>query len=154
MALNVFLARTEIPDNMQLICENDAYFNGYTKIGDSKFERNVLNIIDKAKRVSDFKFTGRTEKLGNLNKSCLSTGTKTLVNIYNNTDDCFNVVECGDNALEFLCDLRNGNVLWEFPFINFERDDETCDILCRGRHFTNIVDFMDYDWEDNYVNNK
>ena len=29
-----------------------------------------------------------------------------------------------------------------------DRDDESCDIQCRGRHFDNICDFLEYDWED------
>ena len=45
-----------------------------------------------------------------------------------------------------LCDISEGNILWETPFINFIRDNETCDIQCRGRHFPNIIDFMDYEW--------
>jgi hypothetical protein len=146
MALSVYLTREEVPNNIKIIDSNDAYFNGYTVIGNSDFENNVLSTIDKAKRTSELTFIGRTEKLGNLNKSCLSTGTKTLLNIYNNPDVCFNVDECGDNALEFLCDLNRGNILWEFPYINFERDKEDCCIICRGIHFSNMIDFMDYDW--------
>ena len=154
MALNIYLHRSEVPEGMNIICGNDVYFDGYTIIGDSEFEKEVLSAIDKAKRVSDTTFIGRTRKLGALDKSCLSTGTKTLLNIYNNPDKCFDVVGCGDNALEFLCDLRDGNILWEFPFMNFERDDETCDIIYRGTHFSNIVDFMDFGLENAYVNDQ
>lgn len=146
MSLNVYLTRDEVPKNLAFIEVNDIYFNGYTKIGNSNFEANVLSAIDSASRVSDFIFKGRSEHLGGLDKSLLSTGTKTLLNIFNNPNACFSVVECGDNALEFLCDISEGNILWETPFINFIRDNETCDIQCRGRHFTNIIDFMDYEW--------
>lgn len=148
MSLNVYLTREEIPNNMVVIDSNDIYFNGYTNIGTSEFEKSVLKKIDNASRISDYKFLGRTEELGNFNKSCLSTGTKTLLNIYNNSDYCFNVLECGDNALEFLCDLKEGNILWEFPYFNIERESEYCDIQCRGKHFDNIVDFIEFGLEE------
>lgn len=149
MALNVYLKKEEIPAQLQVINKNDVYFDGYTNLNGSEFEQNVLREIDQAHRVSELTFIGRTTALGALNKSNLSTGSKTLLNIYNNSDICFNVVECGDNALEFLCDLHAGHVLWEMPFINVERDEETCDIMCRGKHFDNICDFLDYDWSEN-----
>lgn len=153
MPLVVYLSREEVPSNIHVIDKNDIFFNGYTNLGESKFEKEVLQQIDKATRSSNVTFIGRTKELGNLNKEHLSTGTKTLLNIYNYPNMCFNVIECGDNALEFLCDINDGMILWEQPFINVERDDETCNIECRGRKFTNICDFLDYDWGDDYDEN-
>lgn len=59
-------------------------------------------------------------------------------------------MECGNNALEFLCDIHVGNILWEEPVFFIERENEGCDILCRNLHFNNICDFVDYGWEDNF----
>ena len=42
MSLNVYLTREEIPNNMVVIDSNDIYFNGYTNIGTSEFEKSVL----------------------------------------------------------------------------------------------------------------
>ncbi|MDE7307768.1 MAG: DUF4869 domain-containing protein [Lachnospiraceae bacterium] len=58
--------------------------------------------IDKAEYTTSLTFLERTNILGNLNKSMLSTETKTLLNIINHPDICFNVAECGNNALQFL----------------------------------------------------
>ena len=46
MSLNVYLTRDEVPKNLAFIEVNDIYFNGYTKIGNSNFEANVLSAID------------------------------------------------------------------------------------------------------------
>jgi hypothetical protein len=148
MALNVYLTKEEIPDGMTFINKNDIYFDGFTNLDNSDFVTNVLREVDEAEVTSELTFLGRTKKLGNLFKDHLSTGSKTLINIHAYPEICFNVVECGDNALEFLCDLHEGNIYWHLPFINFERDDESCDIQCRGRHFDNMIDFLEFDWED------
>lgn len=147
MSLAVYLSRKEIPAGMPVVDRNDVYFNGYTTLGTSDFEQSVLLGVDQAVRISDYTFRGRTAALGALNKSCLSTGTKTLLNIYQNSDICFSLVECGDNALDYLGDLHDGNVLWEHPFFYLGRDDESCDIICRDRHFENLCDFMEWAME-------
>lgn len=82
MSLTVYLSRDEVPDNMVVINNNDAYFDGMTVLKDVDFVHKVLKEIEKAERHSAVTFIGRTASLGALNKSCLSTGTKTLLNIY------------------------------------------------------------------------
>jgi hypothetical protein len=144
MSLNVYLNKNELPVGIKYIKNNDLFFNGATIIDKSDFTALVLKTVDKAERVSDSTFIGRTSNFGSLFKNNLSTGTKTLLNIHSHPDICFDVLECGDNALEFLCDLHRGNIVWSVPFINFLRDDESCDIQFRGRHFDNIIDFMDF----------
>lgn len=94
MSLNVYLTREEV-NNLTIIRKNDEYFNGMTELKDCDFVSKVLKNIDKAKRVSDLTFVGRTEYLGALNKSCLSTGTKTLLNIYSHPNKCFDDVSVG-----------------------------------------------------------
>ncbi len=43
--------------------------------------------------------------------NCLSTGSKILLNIYRYPELCFNVMECGDNALELLAGIKKDNIL-------------------------------------------
>lgn len=149
MSLVVYLSKGEVPKGMHYIEENDAYFNGFTTLSGTDFEKKVLKEIDKAEIVNEYSVIFiQHREFGAFNIENLCTGTKTLLNVYRHPDRCFNVLECGDNALEFLCDIKEGHIVWEYPFINLLRDDETCDIECRGKHFTNIVEFLDYDWED------
>ena len=148
MALQVYLSREEIPKGIRVIDYNDVYFNGYTNLGTSEFEEKVLKKIDQAKRTSDMTFLGRTERLGSLAKNCLSTGSKTLLNIYHYPELCFNVMECGDNALELLAGIKKGNILWEHPFVNLSRRVVPCSIECRGKYFSELGAFLHYDWEE------
>lgn len=82
MSLNVYLTKEEVPENLVIIRKNDDYFNGLTILHDTEFVHKVLWDIDMAKRCTDITFIERTISLGALNKSCLSTGTKTILNIY------------------------------------------------------------------------
>ena len=148
MSLNVYLTREEVPSGMTIIDSSDIHFNAFGRLTNSEFEKNVLKEVDLAEYNSESTFIGRTKKLGGLFIDKLSTGTKTLLNIVSFPRMCFNVIECGRNSLEFLCDLHEGNVLWERPVLLPMRDDESCDIMCRGIHFTNIYDFLDYEWEE------
>ncbi len=43
--------------------------------------------------------------------NCLSTGSKILLNLYRYPELCFNVMECGDNALELLAGIKKDNIL-------------------------------------------
>lgn len=129
-------------DNKELIRINDSFFNSETSIIDSLLVRDILTLIDKAEYNSDLTFIGRTKKLGALNKNMLSTGTKTLLNILSFPDICFDVCECGDNALSFLPKIREGNILWELPIAIYQ-GEPACDIECNGQHFTNFYKFLE-----------
>ena len=98
-------------------------------------------MVDMAKYNSDLTFIGRTKELGALNKSMLSTGTKTLLNIIAYPNRCFNVVECGSNAPQFIPRITEGYILWELP-VTVCRDRPKCDIDYRGRHYTDFLEFL------------
>jgi len=143
MSLNIFTVESEIPKNMELITYNDAYFNLYTSIPKSDLSLYILREVEKAKYSSDITFIGRTEEFGSLYKECLSTGTKTLFNIMQHQDKCFDVLECGTNALVMLLYIQ-GNILWREPFIVYKTlYKEHCDINFKGVHYDRIEDFVD-----------
>lgn len=82
--LNFYDGFAEIPKDVKVVKSNDSYFNAHTKIQDSDFCRTVLKEIDKAERVSDKSFKGRSDRFADLDRQFLSTGTKTLLNIVQN----------------------------------------------------------------------
>jgi hypothetical protein len=72
----------------------------------------------------------------------LSTGTKTLLNILGHPDICFNVCECGNNALCLLPLIQNGNIYWEMPAVVYD-ENMVCSIKYRGRVYTDFDSFIE-----------
>ncbi len=141
MSLNIYTRLEDIPGSIKLIRNNDSYFK-QTILQDTPLVREVLKEIDKAEYSSPLYFIGRDKNLGALNKSCLSTGCKTLLNIIQNPDTCFDVMECGPNALALLPKIRNGNILWQIPTLASDISCD-CDIVSKNKHFSNFSDFLD-----------
>ena len=55
-----------------------------------------------------------------LNIDKLSTGCKTLLNIFYNPDIIFDIRECGENALDLIYALPEGNIYCDYPLISFD----------------------------------
>lgn len=141
MGLKIYISVDEVPSGIRVVSNNDLFFNARTLLSDTDLVSDILSVIDKAKYSSDLTFTGRTKELGALNKSMLSTGTKTLLNIISYPDRCFNVVECGNNALQFIPKITEGHILWELPVVVCRNRIE-CDIDYRGRHYADFHEFL------------
>lgn len=79
MSFVVYLSREEVPEGITYIRESDAYFNGFTTLSGTDFEKRILKEIDKAEIVNEYSviFT-RHREFGAFNIENLSTGTKTL----------------------------------------------------------------------------
>lgn len=143
MALKVYTNREDVKKaGLDLIDINDSYFDIETSLVDSSLTNKILETIDKAKYNSPLTFIGRTKELGALNKSNLSTGSKTLLNIVSSPSKCFNVCECGDNALSLLPLIKDGNIFWEFPIVAYDGSPE-CDIICNSVSYNNFYDFLE-----------
>ena len=103
----------------ELITLNDIYFNKNTveKLDDRASE--IIAKIDQSKMLSKYtissKFNGTV-----LNIDKLSTGCKTTLNIIYSPDKIFDICECGDNALDIIYSLPQGNVYCRYPFISFD----------------------------------
>ena len=103
----------------ELITLNDIYFNKNTveKLDDRASE--IIAKIDQSKMLSKYtissKFNGTV-----LNIDKLSTGCKTTLNIIYSPDKIFDICECGDNALDIIYSLPQGNVYCSYPFISFD----------------------------------
>lgn len=144
MSLNVYTREEDIPNGMILISDNDSYFSGETLLSGSDFCKIVLKNVDKAEYVSEFCFIGRTKELGNLNKDWLSTGTKTLLNIESSPDLCFNVIECGYNAISLLPLLKRGNILMPKQLYLYDGKYKDCDIICNNVQYSVFFNFLSY----------
>lgn len=137
MSLAVYTSKDKIPSNIQLICNNDVFFVGYTDIPDDNLTKQLLQNIDGVKRVSDTLFESKFVEGMSLSKDMLSTGTKTLLNITQHPDKCFSTIECGENALTCLKSITTGHALVEVCCISYV-DDPVCDITVNGRPFTDF----------------
>ncbi len=144
MALYIYTDRAKVPEDMKIIDFNDSYFDVFTTIEDTQLVRTILAAVDKAEYHSNKSFIGRTKDLGALNKNMLSTGTKTLLNIIQHPDICFNTIECGANALQFLPLIKNGNVIWKVPVLPTIPDGSSSFILNHYMQFSNFYDLQTY----------
>ena len=142
MSLCIYTSTKDVPDYLgRVINYNDLYFDGQD-LKDSALVRKVLAAVDKAEYVSPAMVLGRDKDLGALNKSCLSTGCKTLLNIILSPLKCFDVVECGVNVLQLLPIVTSGHVLWKEPVLP-RVIIQDCDITYQGVVYHNFVDFLD-----------
>lgn len=91
-------------------------------IPDTEECRNIIKIIDKAEYVSERSFSGRTKEMGNLDSKCLSTGSKTLINIISHTDMCFDVCECGDPECDIYYDNKKITNVCDFAAYAVKKD--------------------------------
>lgn len=141
MSLTIYSDRHRPPEGVNIITQNDVYFNGAVELTGSKLEAVILHHIDRARYCSNRSFYGISSDTVPVDKNQLSTGTKTLLNVLSSPALCFDLRECGDNALELLPLITSGTVYWNIPFIAYV-GDANCDILYNGRHYTDFYAFL------------
>lgn len=122
-----------------IVFDNNGFFDSGTSILDDDISRDVLNIVERDIFSTSTTFISRDGI--ELDKSCLSTGTKTLLNIIQHPDVCFDVSECGINALQFIPRIKDGIIIWRFPLIPY-RGKKDCDILYKGILYSNFSNFL------------
>lgn len=109
-------SEAELPKEYKYIKFNDAYFNKYYtdyKIDDTA--KNIIKSIDCVEYTGNYRFKSKFEPNADIKLDELSTGCKTALNIYFNTNDIFNVAECGNNAFEEILKLSRGNA--HIPYV-------------------------------------
>lgn len=140
MSLNVYVKMDEIPEGMKVIRCNDAFFKG-VDLQDDYVTNEILKYLDKARYGSACTFIDRNPDIGHLNKECLSTGCKTLLNVYYTPDVCFDFIECTYNVQEIIYLIRQGNVYIEYPTLSYSSKNHSCDIAYRGKRYTDFNEF-------------
>ena len=112
MSLKIITNRQELNEiDVKFVDYNDMFFQSLA-LRDDEMTKTILQNIDNAEYASEDMIIGRDKKIGALNKSCLSTGCKTLLNIIYNPNVCFDVAECGRNALEMLSVIKDGMIFF------------------------------------------
>lgn len=111
----------DIPQNMDYIELNDVFFNQNTaSILDERAEK-IIEDIDGSKQVGKYKIRSRFDDII-LDIDKLSAGCKTVLNILYNPDKVFCLKECGNNALEVVYGLDQGNVYSDYAMIPFDME--------------------------------
>lgn len=141
MSLTIYSDKHKPPRDIKVITQNDVYFNGSVELMNSEIEAKILGSVDGVRYCSNRSFYGTSSDTVPVDKNQLSTGSKTLLNILNNSELCFDLCECGDNALELIPLITDGKAYWKIPFIAYS-GDEQCDIIYGGKHYTNFYDFL------------
>lgn len=107
------------PKQIELISFNDVYFNRHTFNLLDEYAKQIIMQIDHSEMVNKYQIKSRFDNLA-LNIDKLSTGCKTVLNILYNPDKCFDIRECGNNALDVIYSLPQGNVYCDYPWISFD----------------------------------
>lgn len=119
--------KNAIPKSMEYVSLNDVFFNKYTVDLLDKAAEPIIEEIDHSGITGKYTISSRFDH-SQLNIDKLSTGCKTILNIMYNPDKVFDIRECGDNALDIIYALPQGNVFCAYPFISFRMTAVTaCD---------------------------
>lgn len=119
--ITIYKNKKDIPQNMEYIELNDVFFNQNTaSILDERAEK-IIEDIDGSKQVGKYKIRSRFDDII-LDIDKLSAGCKTVLNILYNPDKVFCLKECGNNALEVVYGLDQGNVYSDYAMIPFDME--------------------------------
>lgn len=113
--------KRSVPNGMELITLNDIFFNKYTAPMLDDRAKEIIAKIDHSKMLSQYAVSSRFDGT-KLSIDRLSTGCKTALNILYNPDRVFDIRECGDNALDVIYALPDGNVACDYPLISFDME--------------------------------
>ena len=119
--ITIYKNKKDIPQDMEYIELNDVYFNQKTaSILDERAEK-IIEEIDGSKRVGKYKIRSRFDDII-IDIDKLSAGCKTALNVLYNPDKIFCLKECGNNALEVVYSLEQGNVYSDYALIPFDME--------------------------------
>ena len=108
-----------VPKTKELVTLNDIYFNQTTVSLLDERAAGIISAIDSSEMLTRFTIRSRFDGM-TLNIDKLSTGCKTALNILFNPEKIFDIRECGDNALDVIFALPEGNVFCDYPMISFD----------------------------------
>ena len=119
--ITIYKDKKDIPRNMEYIELNDVFFNQNTaSVLDERAEK-IIEDIDGSEQVGKYKIRSRFDDII-LDIDKLSAGCKTVLNILYNPDKVFCLKECGNNALEVVYGLDQGNVYSDYAMIPFDME--------------------------------
>lgn len=117
--ITIYKNKGDIPNDIEYVELNDIFFNQITVIKLDDRAKEIIEKVDGSKLVSKFKIESKFNGV-TLDIDCLSTGCKTILNVLYFPDKVFCMKECGDNALEVIYNLENGQVYSNYAMIPFD----------------------------------
>lgn len=154
MSLHIYYDENTVPNGMEIIRCNDAYFNMHVKLEDTEEVTHLLKDIDDAVYCSDITIKSNKHPThGELYSECLSTGCKSALNTILFSDKnnvCISSDEMGNNAWNALLTCTSGNILYKCTSIVIDRK-MSCDIVFEGIHCSSIEQYVKVvkEYEDN-----
>lgn len=144
--ITIYKNKDDIPDSMEYVELNDIFFNQKTVIKLDDRAKEIVEIVDESKLLGKYKIESKFNGV-TLDIDCLSTGCKTILNVLYFPDKVFCMKECGDNALEILYSLVNGNVYSDYAMIPFDMHTINVYSDSRGRAISDYEELKEW-WED------
>lgn len=144
--ITIFKNKRDIPQDKEYVELNDIFFNQNTAGKLDGKAAKFIEQIDDSKLLSKCKIRSRFEDI-TLNTDQLSTGCKTVLNIFYYPDKVFCLKECGNNALEIVYGFEKGFVYSEYSMIPFDIEKVTVQTLNGNRIIDNYEDLKEW-WEN------
>ena len=119
--ITIFKSKRDIPQEKEYVELNDIFFNQNTAGKLDERAAQFIEKIDDSKLLSKYKIRSRFDDI-TLNIDRLSTGCKTVLNVFYYPDKVFCLKECGNNALEVLYRFEEGFVYSEYAMIPFDME--------------------------------
>ena len=114
--LTIYKDRKDIPQEKEYVELNDLFFNQNTVLKLDEHAKWIVEQIDAAKLLTPFKIESKFNGVV-LDVDRLSTGCKTVLNVFYYPEKVFCCKECGDNALEILYQMKCGSIYSEYAMI-------------------------------------
>lgn len=144
--ITIFKNKKDIPQDNEYIELNDIFFNRNTSGKLDERAAQFIEKIDGSKLLSKYKICSRFDDI-TLNIDQLSTGCKTVLNVFYYPDKVFCLKECGDNALEVLYSFEKGFVYSEYARIPFEMEKVEVQTLGGKKIMDDYEDLKEW-WEN------
>lgn len=98
--LNIYIGKENVPENVFLVYDVDAYFEIAPSINKTELVERVLREVEKAEYVNETTFKDRASRYLDVTK--MSTGTKALVLCEKFSQYAINFSEVGSNVWQLL----------------------------------------------------
>lgn len=135
--ITIYKNKKDIPSDREYVELNDIFFNQKTVGMLDNRAHDIIAQIDGAKQISKYKIESKFNSVV-LDIDCLSTGCKTVLNVLYFPDKVFCMKECGDNALDILYSLNDGQVYSDYAVISFDMTEVT---VCSENEHKIIKDY-------------
>ncbi len=154
MPLKLYIGLEQIAEKNKIIKFNDIWFQDHIKeIKYGEPEREIVKCIDNVVYEKDRKFKSKFMADTLFDASELSAGCKTALNIHTFTDKIFNIAGCGNNALQLIMNMKQGNAYIDNSFMTESFNNEII-VYIEGKEFYITTDDELYELMEGFFNAK